>query len=120
MPPTGLGVGLGAVIMPLSIIGMILKSQNGGLLGRFRKAGATSPETARKPSTLKLGHNERIEMERYLDAKILVKLDDGRIWLDMARAKRRLLIMTAIVATALTLLAVFGGPLVWDAIASKT
>lgn len=89
----------GALIMPLAIISLLLRDR--GPVGKFIKAGATSPNTARKPRSLEITNPDL-----YAGAVrrgILVPTDDGRYWVDLAtwrRSRRRIVIM----ATALLVL----------------
>ncbi len=75
---------LGALIAPAMMIAMALQKR--GPMRTLRKAGADSPDSARKAATLGLTEPP---LQPLLRAGIIVREDDGRIWLNRAVARRR-------------------------------
>jgi hypothetical protein len=65
---------------------LILALQKPGPVKTMLRAGAVSPESARKPATLGLSAPPLAPLLR---ARVVIEEADGRIWLDTARARRR-------------------------------
>lgn len=91
---------IGAIAYPIAL--MLLARKLPSPVAAFRKAGAYSPETARKPSTLGLSGAWMFE-----DAQAkgrVVATGDGRFYLDPVKdkARRRLFWIVSISLTALT------------------
>jgi hypothetical protein len=90
LPPPGSGGfgaafgALGGVLGPGMMILMVLRTP--GPAKAMRKAGATSPQTARKATTLGVSETALAPMVR---SGVVVREADGRIWLDERRARRR-------------------------------
>jgi hypothetical protein len=85
--PGGLGgvfASLGAVAGPLAMV--IMAARNPGPVTTLLKAGADSPESARKPETLGV---KEPPLKPLIRAGVVVREDDGRVWVDRAKAKRR-------------------------------
>ncbi|MCP3903774.1 MAG: hypothetical protein GY715_09080 [Planctomycetes bacterium] len=83
MPATGLGLGM--LIMPVSILLLMRKDQ--GPVGMFLRAGAISEETARRPAALGIGRLFLVQ-----DAAkrgVLVALADGRYYVNVPTHRRR-------------------------------
>ncbi len=94
------------ITLPVAIVLLILKDQ--GPTAKFIKAGAISPERARKPASIKV---ERLYlMTGAIKRGVLVALDDGRYYVDMTvyRHRRRMVI----IASTLVVAALFAGALV--------
>jgi hypothetical protein len=86
----------GLLIYPLVII-LMAWMRHSSPVSQFIKAKATSPETARKPSSVGVKHMELLE--RPIKKGVLVSTGDGRLYVNMQRMRRNKRIMT----TALTL-----------------
>ncbi|TVQ53275.1 MAG: hypothetical protein EA377_08280 [Phycisphaerales bacterium] len=82
-PGSGLGA-FGALIIPLSITALLLKDR--GVVSSFLKAGATSPQTARKPGSLSI--TRQYMMDGPIRRRILVATGDGRYWVDKPRLRQ--------------------------------
>ncbi len=65
---------------------VIMAARNPGPVTTLLKAGADSPETARKPETLGV---KEPPLRPLIRAGVVVREDDGRVWGDRAKAKRR-------------------------------
>jgi hypothetical protein len=106
MPPSG-GMGIfGALIMPLAILAMLLRDR--GPVSKFLKAGATSPETARKPRSLEITNPDLYSGA--IRRRILVSAGDGRYWVDVValkRSRRRLIIIAAVLFVVITVIATY-------------
>ncbi len=76
--------GLGAVVGPVMMV--MLALQKPGPVKSLLKAGAVSPESARKIATLGIAEPP---LRPLIRAGVVVREEDGRIWLDQARARRR-------------------------------
>lgn len=75
---------LGAVVGPLMMLAIAL--QKPGPVRTLTKAGALSRDSARKPATLGLSEPP---LQPLIRARVVVREEDGRIWLDAAAARRR-------------------------------
>jgi hypothetical protein len=87
MPQGGLGGAFGmagAVVGPVMMLALAL--QKPGPVRVLAKAGAVSPESARKAATLGL---QEPPLAPLLRSGVVVREPDGRIWLDARRAKLR-------------------------------
>jgi len=83
--PTGGGfAALGAIVGPAMMLAIAL--QKPGPVKALARAGAVSPDTARRIETLGLTAPPLAPLIR---AGVVVEEADGRIWLDVARARRR-------------------------------
>ncbi len=80
---SGLGA-FGALIIPISITALILKDR--GVVSAFLKAGAISPQTARKPGSLSI--TRRYMMDGPIHRRTLVATGDGRYWVDRPRLQQ--------------------------------
>lgn len=99
--PGGLGgvfAGLGAVVGPTMMV--LLALQKPGPVKSLLRAGAVSPESARKITTLGLAEPP---LKPLIRAGVVVREEDGRIWLDQARARRRQWRIAAIFGGAIML-----------------
>jgi len=65
---------------------LIIALKKPGPVKTMLRAGAVSPETARKSATLGLAAPPLAPLVR---AGVVVEEQDGRIWLDAAKARRR-------------------------------
>jgi hypothetical protein len=88
-PPQQPGVGgalssIGMVAGPLVMMITVLRQP--GPVKTLLRAGALSPESARKATTLGLSEPP---LQPLLRAGVVVREADGRIWLDRAKARRR-------------------------------
>jgi len=91
---------LGVILFPLMILAMILKQK--GPVAKFLALGATSAEKARRTPELTMG--ERYQMPDLVKRGVLIALDDGRYYVDVAmhrRRRRRVIIVLAVAAVAL-------------------
>ena len=96
----GLGA-LGVIIMPLGIAAMLLK-QPPGPVKKLVKAGAISPETARRCETLDIPRP--FVLEPAMRRGVVHRTEDGRYWVDLDRARRvrrRLALVAGLLAMAL-------------------
>ena len=75
---------LTALLFPLMILAMILKQERPILI--FLKAGAISPETARKPASLAI--EKLYLLEGPVKRSVLIALRDGRYYVDTDRHRR--------------------------------
>jgi hypothetical protein len=75
---------LGAIVGPAMMLAIAL--QKPGPVRTLDKAGADSPDTARKPSTLGLA---AAPLQPLIRQGVVVEEADGRIWLDRAKARQR-------------------------------
>ena len=88
-PPQQPGVGgalssIGMVAGPLVMMITVLRQP--GPVKTLVRAGALSPDTARKATTLGLSEPP---LQPLLRAGVVVREADGRIWLDQPKARRR-------------------------------
>lgn len=90
---------LGAIALPIGLL--LLARKMPSPLAAFRRANATAPETARKPSTLNLPAWSIEDAQR---KGLIVSTGDGRYYLDVARdrARRRVWSIAMIAAAVLT------------------
>jgi len=102
--PGGLGA-LGMLLMPAGIVVMMLK-QPPGPTSKLIKAGAVSPETARRSEGL--GIPRAYVLEPAMRRRVVHRTPDGRYWVDVARA-RQMRRRTATVAGVVTLAAMAVG-----------
>jgi hypothetical protein len=98
---------IGAVAGPLAMV--IMAMRNPGPVTTLRKAGAISPDTARRAETLGVKEPPLAPLVR---AGVVVREPDGRIWLDERRANARQRKLVAIFGAAGALI----GALAWWAI----
>lgn len=91
---------IGVIAYPIGL--MLLARKLPSPLAAFRKAGAFSPETARKPATL--GLSGRYMFEDDERRGVVVGTGDGRFYLDPVkdRARRRRFWTTVIAITVAT------------------
>jgi hypothetical protein len=83
--PAGGGfAAIGAIAGPAMMVLIALRKP--GPVRTMLRAGAVSPETARKASTLGL---TAPPLGPLIRAGVVIEEDDGRIWLDARRASRR-------------------------------
>lgn len=75
---------VGAVVGPLMMLAIAL--QKPGPVRTLTKAGALSPDSARKPATLGLVESP---LQPLIRARVVIREEDGRIWLDARAARRR-------------------------------
>ena len=89
---------IGLLAYPLFMIA-ILGNQKSAT-ARFLKAGATSPETARRPSSLNANADQVADAVK---SGVLVPTGDGRFFVDLVRyrARRRVLIGALTIGFAL-------------------
>ena len=85
----------GAVVGPLMMLAVALKQP--GTVKTLHRAGATSPESARKAGTLGLPEPP---LQPLIRARVVIREPDGRIWLDAAAARRRQWRIGAVVGAA--------------------
>jgi hypothetical protein len=88
-PPQQPGVGgalssIGMIAGPLVMMITVLRQP--GPVKTLIRAGALSPDTARKATTLGLSEPP---LQPLLRAGVVVREADGRIWLDQPKARRR-------------------------------
>jgi hypothetical protein len=99
MPPTGGTFGmLGGLIMPISVL-IALRKAPPGPVRRLMNAGATSPDTALKPSTAKI--TRPVELSRALRQGVVIALPDGRYWVDATRYRRRRIALAVVIGVVL-------------------
>ncbi|MCA9283958.1 MAG: hypothetical protein KDA22_01995 [Phycisphaerales bacterium] len=97
--------GIGALVFPAALIGLLLRTK--GPLDALFKAGAFTPETARRPSALGITNDHAVRYAARVG--VLVSVGDGRYYVNRARHRaRRNRILGALGACALA-----GGALVW-------
>jgi hypothetical protein len=77
---------IGILAYPAAVL-VLLLLQSRGPVGKFLKAGAISPDTARKPRSLELTNREAVEAA--VKSGVLVRLPDGRIYVNLAVHRRR-------------------------------
>ncbi len=97
------------LLMPLFILAMILK--NPGPVTVFRKAGAVSPGTARRPSSFK-----DMNMDLVKDAAkrgLLIPMGDGRYHVNLPRLQRRRRWILSIICIISAAIAIEGAILLW-------
>lgn len=97
---------IGVIMMPAAIVVMMLK-QPPGPVAKLIRAGATSPDTARRLESI--GVPRPFVVEPALRGGRIVKTADGRYWVDVA-VNRRFRIKVALVSGFLGLL-LLGGAL---------
>lgn len=97
MGPMGNMGSFGMFLIPLMIIALMLRDR--GPVATFTKAGAISPETARRADSLKI--TRRYMLDGPLRRGVLVQTEDGRYWVDRERVRtlRLRLIVAAIIVT---------------------
>lgn len=88
--PLGLGGAegfgsLGILLMPVGIAAMLLK-QPRGPVATLIEAGAVSSDTARRPD--KVGIPRTYVLDPAVRRGIVLRTEDGRYWVDIARARR--------------------------------
>ncbi len=88
------GFGIGAILAPAGIIAMMLR-QPKGPLRLLLDAGATSPDSARKLSSI--GIPREALVERAIASGVVVKELDGRCWLHQSHLRRRRVWMAMLV-----------------------
>lgn len=95
-PMSGMG-SFGMFLIPLMIIALMLRDR--GPVATFTKAGAVSPETARRADSLKI--TRRYMLDGPIRRGVLVQTEDGRYWVDRQRVRtlRMRLIIAAVVVT---------------------
>ena len=95
---------LGALALPIGLF--LLARKLPSPVGAFRKAGACSAATARKPASV--GLSGAWLFEGAIRSGLIIATDDGRYWLDpvrdRARRRRFLLIGGGIVAASTAVL----------------
>lgn len=81
---------IGLLVYPVFLT--LVAISKGGPVGRLMKAGAISPETARKPESL--GVNDPRVVQSWADDGLLIAVGDGRYYVNVAayRGRKRLLI----------------------------
>jgi hypothetical protein len=95
---------IGLVLYPLLPLALILARR--GPASKLRRAGAISPQTARKPSTV----DAVGDLSSHLKSGLIVATGDGRYYLDVAelrRRNRRVTLFVIVVGVAI------GGLLLW-------
>ena len=95
---------LGGLVLVVSLM-ISMRKMPPGPVGKLMQSGAVSPETALKPTTAKIARPH--ELVPGVRSGIILELDDGRCWVDVAKLKRRR-VRTAIVL-AITLAVVAEG-----------
>lgn len=81
---------------------IVLAAKPSGVVGKYRKAGAISLDTARKPASV--GVSERRWVDDAVRSGVLVAVGDGRFYVDMVafkRWRRKMLRIFAVVALIL-------------------
>jgi hypothetical protein len=93
--PMGLGIGIGVITYPVMVYGLLRRQS--GPVTKFLQAGAISPETARRPESLKMYAD--FLLRDAVRRGTLKAMGDGRYFVDVPvyRRRRRRLI-TALVA----------------------
>ncbi|HMN96614.1 MAG TPA: hypothetical protein PKC43_01730 [Phycisphaerales bacterium] len=89
----------GAIALPASIILLILRQK--GPADALVKAGATTPETARRPASV--GMQSRHLVESLERSGLIVPVGDGRYYVDLPRLRRRtrrIFVAAALLASA--------------------
>ena len=104
MPMSGMGGfgAAGALIFPISIVLLILRDK--GPAGKFLKAGAVSPETARKPRMIGVTNLDLLDGPR--KRKVLRPTGDGRVYVDRRMSRRWRVITAVLLGGFLTALAI--------------
>lgn len=95
-PTGGAFAALGAIVGPAMMLAIAL--QKPGPVKTLLRAGALSPETARKIATLGLAAAPLAPLIR---AGVVVEEADGRVWLDAGKARRRQWRIGALIGGAL-------------------
>ena len=91
----------------------VLLRRERDIVGTYRGAGATSPDRARRPEELDVGH--RLAFDRLVQRAVLRDAGDGRYYLDepswvaLGRIRRRFALVIAIVLVAVLVTLVAGG-----------
>lgn len=98
----GMGGAFGGLISVVMVLILMRKSPPGPI-GRLIAAGATSPETALKPQTAKIVRLH--ELDSALQRGLVVRLDDGRCWVDVPKVRRRRWVIIVTIAIAAGLVA---------------
>jgi hypothetical protein len=96
------------LLMPLAILALLFRDK--GPVGKFIKAGAISPETARKPRSLEITNPDLYSGA--IRRGVLVATGDGRYWVDLGalrRSRRR------VIVAAISLFVVVGAAVVYFA-----
>ena len=81
----GAGIGLGMLITPIMIASMILR-RPASPVRKLIKAGAISPDTARKLRGL--GIPRELPLQPALRRRVARRLDDGRWYVDLNRERQ--------------------------------
>ncbi len=76
---------IGLIAYPLFAIAVALSK--GGIVSKFARAGALSPETARKPGSLSINDVEMVKSAA--KRGMLVATGDGRYYVNRTKYKRR-------------------------------
>lgn len=76
---------LGLLIYPIALALLVWNQR--GVVDRFRKAGAVTPGTARRPSSL--GIDRHWEVRDAVRSGGLVAVGDGRYYADAVRCRRK-------------------------------
>lgn len=92
-------VKIGLMMAPVLFLGMLLKDR--GAAPKFRDAGATGPDHARRPASL--GIDSPRDIQAAVRTGVLVPLGDGRYWLKEGRYRKRRAITWIFVMTVWTL-----------------
>jgi len=98
--PLGMISGIGVITYPVMVYRLLRKQR--GPVAKFLLAGAVSPETARRPESLKLYNNHLLRDA--VKGGTLIALGDGRYHVDVPayrRRRRRLIIALVIVGAAI-------------------
>jgi len=76
---------LGLIVYPIAAI--VILASRPGPVAKFQKAGATSPERARRPGSI--GIERASDLTDYLRSGVLTRLADGRYYVDLPILRRR-------------------------------
>jgi hypothetical protein len=87
----------GLLLYPLMII-LMAWMRHSSPVAQFMKANATSPETARKPSSVGVKHMELLE--RPIKTRSLISTGDGRFYANVPLVKRNRRIITTLLTIA--------------------
>ncbi len=85
-PPSGGFGALGGAVFAISIL-LTMRRQPPGPVGLLVESGATDAETALKPRTAGIVRPD--ELRSSIKKGVVVQLEDGRCWVDLARLRRR-------------------------------
>jgi len=88
----------GSMLYPLIPFAMILMKK--GPVAKFYASGAISPETARRPQSIEA----KGDLERAFETGMLIRLEDGRCYVNVGQYRRRRRLWTSVFIAALVVI----------------